>query len=231
MSWSKQDIDLVRELWTTSELTGAEIAARLGHSVTRSAVMGLIYRLELPKRGRPTRRRASSGRPRQIAPELVAARRAEIAKARELRWQGMKIKDIAERCGRSVPWVFTHTQGIAARRGDQALRARPVARLVIIPSSVRAAPVAAPRAAGGRPPWHTEPLAAPLRLIHVAPPPRRKTPEEIKEDAERFLAWRARQRAGSAKLAASFDRMSKAADFLEAEADAGPDIYEMMGEA
>ena len=64
--WTAERIELLQKLWAEGE-TAASIAARLG-GISRSAVLGKVFRLRLPVAGRkPARLRAGKPAPKSTA--------------------------------------------------------------------------------------------------------------------------------------------------------------------
>jgi GcrA cell cycle regulator len=64
-SWTEERVELLKKLWTDG-LSASQIAGRLGHGVTRNAVIGKVHRLNLSGRAAPQPRAASSdARPRK----------------------------------------------------------------------------------------------------------------------------------------------------------------------
>jgi GcrA cell cycle regulator len=63
MSWTDERVELLRKLWSQG-LSASQIAAELGHGITRNAVIGKVHRLGLSGRAKtPT---TPSSRPRKI---------------------------------------------------------------------------------------------------------------------------------------------------------------------
>lgn len=50
--WTAKNVALLRRLWAAGD-TASVIAAKIGHGVTRSAVLGKVHRLGLPMRSGP----------------------------------------------------------------------------------------------------------------------------------------------------------------------------------
>jgi GcrA cell cycle regulator len=59
LSWTEDRVELLKKLWADG-LSASQIAARLGHGVTRNAVIGKVHRLNLS--GRVTQPRAAAPR-------------------------------------------------------------------------------------------------------------------------------------------------------------------------
>lgn len=62
LSWTEDRVELLKKLWNEG-LSASQIAGRLGHGVTRNAVIGKVHRLGLS--GRVTPQRAARPRPRK----------------------------------------------------------------------------------------------------------------------------------------------------------------------
>jgi GcrA cell cycle regulator len=61
MSWTDERVELLKKLWEEGH-SATQIALRLGHGVTRNAVIGKVHRLNLSGRAQPQRAAAA---PRQ----------------------------------------------------------------------------------------------------------------------------------------------------------------------
>jgi len=59
LSWTEDRVEQLKKLWTEG-LSASQIAARLGHGVTRNAVIGKVHRLNLA--GRATQPRSATPR-------------------------------------------------------------------------------------------------------------------------------------------------------------------------
>lgn len=62
LAWTEERVELLKKFWNEG-LSASQIAGRLGHGVTRNAVIGKVHRLGLS--GRVTPQRASRPRPRK----------------------------------------------------------------------------------------------------------------------------------------------------------------------
>jgi GcrA cell cycle regulator len=62
LSWTEDRVEVLKKLWNEG-LSASQIAGRLGHGVTRNAVIGKVHRLGLS--GRVTPQRAARPRPRK----------------------------------------------------------------------------------------------------------------------------------------------------------------------
>lgn len=69
MQWKPEDIELLRRLWTAGE-TAAAIGMKLG-GLSRSAVLGKIFRLRLGAAGNPAAANAANAPGRRRAGKLV----------------------------------------------------------------------------------------------------------------------------------------------------------------
>jgi GcrA cell cycle regulator len=94
-AWTAEDITLLKRLWAEGE-TAAAIAARLG-GISRSAVLGKVYRLRLG---------AGGGVSAATAPKKVATDEAGASLARRRkggkRKQQLQVPPIASRRGKTL---------------------------------------------------------------------------------------------------------------------------------
>lgn len=78
--WTDEQVATLKRLWLTDGLSASQIAKAMGGGLTRSAVIGKVFRLQLPKRskdnaalqGKVNGRRAATQRAKSFARRLAA---------------------------------------------------------------------------------------------------------------------------------------------------------------
>ncbi len=96
-SWREDDIELLKRLWAAGE-TAHAIAAKLG-GLSRSAVLGKIFRLRLGAAGKPPAAREKDALPRRRAGKPPAAPLPAASRRR-----GMTLHELTNICCR-FPYV------------------------------------------------------------------------------------------------------------------------------